>query len=101
DTQFKQQNNFCDATNGRSGTSLLNSTVMIFSGSSPLYKGGRLAGAVGISGDGIDQDDIIGSFGSENFEANPEIRIDRFFMRGIRIPFTKFPRHPHIGEEGD
>lgn len=101
DTQFKQQNNFCDATNGRSGTSLLNSTVMIFSGSSPLYKGGRLAGAIGISGDGIDQDDIIGAYGSENFEANPEIRIDRFFMRGIRIPFTKFPRHPHIGEEGD
>lgn len=99
DTNFKRQNFFCDASNGKTG-SVLNSTTMIFTGSSPLFKNGKLAGAVGISGDGIDQDDIIGSYGSENFEAPPEMRIDRFFMRGIRIPFTKFPRHPHIGEEG-
>lgn len=99
DTAFKQSTFFCDASNGRSRTSLFNSTTMIFTGSSPLYKNGNLAGAVGISGDGIDQDDIIGSYGSENFEAPPERRVDRFFMRGIRIPFTKFPRHPHIGEE--
>ncbi len=99
DTNFKQQNFFCDPSNGKSGTNVLNSTVMVFTGSSPLYKAGKLAGAVGISGDGIDQDDIIGSYGSENFQAVPDIRIDRFFMRGIRIPFTKFPRHPHIGEE--
>lgn len=91
-------NHFCDATNGRA-KNLLNSTVMIFSGSSPLAKNGVIAGAIGISGDGIDQDDIIGSYGSQFFEAPPDKRIDRFFMRGIRIPFTKFPRHPHIGEE--
>jgi len=92
------QNFYCDATNGRA-KSLLNSTLMIFSGSSPVQKNGILAGAIGISGDGIDQDDIIGSYGSQNFEIQPEKRIDRFFMRGIRIPYTKFPRHPHIGEE--
>lgn len=97
-TTFKQQQFFCDATNGKAG-SVLNSTLMIFAGSSPLTKNGKLAGAVGISGDGIDQDDIIGAYGSENFEALPDQRIDRFFMRGIRIVFTKFPRHPHIGEE--
>jgi uncharacterized protein GlcG (DUF336 family) len=89
---------FCDATNGRA-KSLLNSTLMIFTGSSPVQKNGILSGAIGISGDGIDQDDIIGSYGSENFEIAPDKRIDRFFMRGIRIPYTKFPRHPHIGEE--
>lgn len=99
DTNFKKANFFCDASNGKSGTNLFNSTTMIFTGSSPLYKSTGLVGAVGISGDGIDQDDIIGSYGSENFEAPPEMRVDRFFMRGIRIPFTKFPRHPHIGEE--
>lgn len=99
DTNFKRANFFCDASNGKSGTNLFNSTTMIFTGSSPLYKSTGLVGAVGISGDGIDQDDIIGSYGSENFEAPPEMRVDRFFMRGIRIPFTKFPRHPHIGEE--
>jgi uncharacterized protein GlcG (DUF336 family) len=91
---------FCDATNGRA-ESLLNNTLMVFTGSSLLQKDGNLAGAIGISGDGIDQDDIIGSFGSENFEIAPDKRIDRFFMRGIRIPYTKFPRHPHLGEESD
>lgn len=89
---------FCDASNGRADD-VLNSTVMIFSGSSPLAKNGQLAGAIGISGDGIDQDDIIGSYGSEHFEIPPAQRIDRFFMRGIRIPYTHFPRHPHLGEE--
>lgn len=92
------ENFFCDATNGNAND-LLNSTLMIFSGSSPVAKNGVLAGAIGISGDGIDQDDIIGSYGSENFEIQPDQRIDRFFMRGIRIPYTKFPRHPHLGEE--
>ncbi|MBL8149752.1 MAG: hypothetical protein JNN15_07475 [Blastocatellia bacterium] len=92
--------NFCDATNGRA-FSLLNNTAMVFAGSSPLFKGGRQAGAIGISGDGIDQDDIISAFGSEFFEAPPERRVDRFFFRGIRIPYTKFPRHPNIGEGED
>ncbi|MEW6733763.1 MAG: hypothetical protein AB1489_20715 [Acidobacteriota bacterium] len=89
---------FCDASNGRA-FKILNNTVMIFAGSSPIFKNGQFAGAVGISGDGIDQDDIISAYGSENFEAPPERRSDRFFMRGIRLPYTKFPRHPHLGEE--
>ncbi|MEW6738179.1 MAG: hypothetical protein AB1489_43295, partial [Acidobacteriota bacterium] len=89
---------FCDVT-GDAKLGILNNTVMIFSGSSPIFKNGRFAGAVGISGDGIDQDDIISSFGSENFEAPPDRRSDRAFVRGIRLPYTKFPRHPHIGEE--
>ncbi|MCS6884633.1 MAG: hypothetical protein RMM17_03425 [Acidobacteriota bacterium] len=91
--------NFCDASNGRTRTNLFNNGLMIFSGSSLLYKENRLVGAIGISGDGTDQDDIISAFGSEGFEAPPEIRSDRFFMRGVRIPYTKFPRHPHLGEE--
>jgi hypothetical protein len=72
---------------------------MIFSGSSPVFKNGQFAGAVGISGDGIDQDDIISAYGSENFEVPPERRSDRLVIRGVRMPYTKFPRHPHIGEE--
>jgi len=72
----------------------LNNGIQIFPGSVPLYKGGKLVGALGISGDGVDQDDIISTMGSAGFESPPEIRSDRIFVRGVRLPFTKFPRHP-------
>jgi uncharacterized protein GlcG (DUF336 family) len=71
--------------------------IQIFPGSVPLYKNGQLAGAIGISGDGVDQDDIIAHKGSAGFESPPEIRSDRVFVRGVRLPFTKFPRHPNRG----
>jgi uncharacterized protein GlcG (DUF336 family) len=69
--------------------------IQIFPGSVPLYKNGRLVGAIGISGDGVDQDDLIAAMGSAGFEAPAEIRADRFFVRGVRLPYVKFPRHPN------
>ncbi len=68
----------------------------IFAGSVPLYKNGVLVGAIGISGDGIDQDDIVASAGSVGFEAPEAIRADQFFVRGVRLPYVKFPRHPNL-----
>ncbi len=62
----------------------------------PLYKNGRLVGGVGCSGDGGEQEDIVVGFGSAGFEADPNIRSDRLFVRGVRIPWLKFPRHPEI-----
>ncbi len=69
--------------------------IQIFAGSVPLYKDGRLVGAIGVSGDGIDQDDLIAAMGSAGFESPVEIRADRVFVRGVRLPFVKFPRHPN------
>ncbi|HKY05199.1 MAG TPA: heme-binding protein, partial [Blastocatellia bacterium] len=69
--------------------------IQIFAGSVPLYKDGRLVGAIGVSGDGIDQDDLIAAMGSAGFESPAEIRADRLFVRGVRLPFVKFPRHPN------
>lgn len=92
------ETHFCDATNGRA-MNLLNSGLMIFSGSSPLSKNGNLVGAIGISGDGTNQDDIISAYGSKDYEIVPDRRCDRIFMRAERLPYTKFPRHPHLGEE--
>jgi uncharacterized protein GlcG (DUF336 family) len=69
--------------------------IQIFPGSVPLFKNGRLAGAIGVSGDGVDQDDLIASMGSAAFEAPADIRSDRLFVRGIRLPYVKFPRHPN------
>jgi hypothetical protein len=70
--------------------------ITIFPGGIPLFKGGRLAGAIGISGDGIDQDDLISSAGSAGFEAPPERRADQLEIRGVRLPWVKFPRHPEL-----
>lgn len=68
----------------------------IFAGSVPLYKNGVLVGAIGVSGDGIDQDDIIAATGSVGFEAPEAIRADQIFVRGVRLPWVKFPRHPNL-----
>ena len=38
--------------------------IQIFPGSAPLYKNGVLVGAIGISGDGVDQDDLIAAAGN-------------------------------------
>jgi uncharacterized protein GlcG (DUF336 family) len=77
------------------GISNIPNGTQIFPGSVPLYKNGRFAGAIGVSGDGVDQDDLIASMGSAGFEAPVEIRADRVFVRGVRLPYVKFPRHPN------
>jgi uncharacterized protein GlcG (DUF336 family) len=69
--------------------------TQIFPGSVPLFKNGKLVGGIGISGDGVDQDDLIAAMGSTGFESPADIRTDRVFVRGVRLPFVKFPRHPN------
>lgn len=70
--------------------------LQIFAGSVPLYKNGKLVGAIGISGDGIDQDDLIAAAGSVGFAPPAQIRADQIFVRGVRLPFLKFPRSPNL-----
>ena len=52
-------NDCAPGLNGR-----LKNGLQIFAGSVPLYRGNTLIGAIGISGDGIDQDDTVAFFGS-------------------------------------
>jgi uncharacterized protein GlcG (DUF336 family) len=70
--------------------------IQIFPGSVPLYKNGELVGGIGVSGDGVDQDDIISAAGSNGFEAPAAIRSDQIIVRGTRLPFVKFPRSPNL-----
>ena len=70
--------------------------IQIFPGSVPLYKNGLLVGGVGISGDGVDQDDLVAAMASAGFEAPIELRSDRVFVRDVRLPWVKFPRHPNL-----
>jgi uncharacterized protein GlcG (DUF336 family) len=70
--------------------------IQIFAGSVPLYKNGTLVGAIGISGDGIDQDDMIAAAGANGFSPPVTVRSDQIFVRGVRLPFLKFPRSPNL-----
>jgi uncharacterized protein GlcG (DUF336 family) len=70
------------------------SGVVFFPGSVGLFKNGVLVGGLGISGDGVDQDDYVTSGGSAGFEAPTAIRADQIFIDGVRLPYFKFPRNP-------
>jgi uncharacterized protein GlcG (DUF336 family) len=70
--------------------------IQIFAGSTPLFKNGVLVGAIGISGDGIDQDDLISAAGANGFSPPVAVRSDQIFVRGVRLPFLKFPRSPNL-----
>ena len=70
--------------------------ITIFPGGFPLYRNGVLIGAIGVSGDGIDQDDLVAAAGASLFQAPVPIRADRTQYRGARLPFAKFPRNPAL-----
>lgn len=70
--------------------------ITIFPGGFPLYRNGVLIGGIGVSGDGIDQDDLIGMAGGSLFLPPPGIRADRFDYRNARLPYAKFPRNPSL-----
>ncbi|MBK8302277.1 MAG: heme-binding protein [Chloracidobacterium sp.] len=70
--------------------------IQIFAGGIPLYRGNVLVGAIGVSGDGIDQDDLIAAGGANNFAPPQGMWSDKFFVRGVRLPFLKFPARPFL-----
>ena len=70
------------------------SGVVFFPGSAGLYRNGILVGGLGVSGDGVDQDDYVTSGGTGGFEAPANIRADQIMDQGVRLPYFKFPRNP-------
>jgi uncharacterized protein GlcG (DUF336 family) len=78
-------------------TPILANGFQIFAGSAALFKNGVLVGAIGVSGDGIDQDDFVAATGSFGFEAPAAVRSDQLLIRNVRLPYVKYPRHPNIG----
>src|SRR5579859_137660 len=70
------------------------SGVVFFPGSVPLYRNGVLVGGLGISGDGVDQDDFVAAGGSAGFEAPAGIRADQVVIQSVRLPYLKFPSNP-------
>ncbi|WP_108788336.1 heme-binding protein [Erythrobacter sp. Alg231-14] len=91
--------------------SRLDNGIQIFPGSVPIYRGNQLVGGIGVSGDGIDQDDMISFLGLHNAgvrtgtigNAPNEIRADRIVvtvngrqtrLRYINCPFAPFLDDP-------
>jgi uncharacterized protein GlcG (DUF336 family) len=81
-------------TQGFQPAGLNQSGIVFFPGSLPLYKNGVLAGGVGVSGDGVEQDDFVTAGGAKGFEAPAGTTADNIFVRGVRLPYLKFPRNP-------
>ena len=70
------------------------SGIVFFPGSAGLYRNGTLVGGLGVSGDGVDQDDYVTNAGTAGFAAPASIRADQIMDQGVRLPYFKFPRNP-------
>lgn len=71
--------------------------VVFFPGSTAVYVAGGLKGGYGISGDGVDQDDVVTFYGARGFSAPANIQAVQFYVRGIRLPYIKFSRTATVG----
>jgi uncharacterized protein GlcG (DUF336 family) len=83
--------------------------IQIFPGSVPIYRGSTLIGAIGVSGDGIDQDDMISFLGVSNAgaklggfgNADPAMRSDQIVIgladgASVRLRYVSCPFAPFL-----
>jgi uncharacterized protein GlcG (DUF336 family) len=71
--------------------------VVFFPGSSGLYVPGGttiLIGGLGVSGDGVDEDDVTTVSAESGFGAPPPIQVSNFPFQGILLPYQLFNRNP-------
>lgn len=91
------------------GNPRLANGIQIFPGSVPIYRGTTLVGAIGVSGDGIDQDDMISFLGLNNGAARTggglgnaprDMRADRILVqvgsRQVRLRYVGCPFAPFL-----
>lgn len=90
---------------GCTGLDRAKNGIQIFPGSVPLYRGEKLIGAIGVSGDGVDQDDMISFLGTANASkllngsvgnAPKARRADNLAPRGVgtRLRYVQCPQAP-------
>jgi hypothetical protein len=88
----------------------LGNGLQIFPGGVPIYRGGTVIGAIGVSGDGVDQDDMIaflgvhdagqalaGAFGN----APVERRTDTLTPQATRLRYVQCPQAPFLNSSDD
>jgi uncharacterized protein GlcG (DUF336 family) len=81
--------------------------TQVFPGSVPIYRGAQLVGGIGVSGDGVDQDDMIaflavhqagkqlGGFGN----ADKAMRADHLTPQGTRLRYVNCPITPFLDSD--
>ncbi len=82
--------------------------LQIFAGAVPIFRGGTLIGAIGISGDGIDQDDMMAFLGLHNAgvalggaigNAPTGIRTDTVSIQGGNLRYVSCPVAPFLDSQ--
>ena len=83
--------------------------MQIFPGSVPIYRGSQLVGGIGVSGDGVDQDDLVAfmglyhasqSLGTVN-EAPAAMRADQLSHGGVHLRFVECPQSPYLNSQDE
>ena len=80
--------------------------LQIFPGSVPIYRGSTLVGGIGVSGDGVDQDDMIAFLGLHEAgqllgtinNAPAAMRADQLQPQGTRLRFVQCPQSPYLDD---
>lgn len=83
----------------------LQNGLQIFPGGVPIYRDHTLVGAIGVSGDGVDQDDMVAFLGVDRAgrllggfgNAPADLRSDRLVPAGSRLRYVGCPQAPFLG----
>ncbi len=84
--------------------------VQVFPGSVPIYRGSTLVGGLGVSGDGVDQDDMVSFLGLYNAgvvlngtiaNAPPAMRADQLAPQGVHLRYVQCPQSPFLDSNAD
>ena len=94
-----------DVAQNCTGIRRLPNGIQIFPGSVPIYRGSTLVGGIGISGDGVDQDDMVSFLGLYNAgvrlggsiaNAPPAMRADQLAPQGSHLRYVECPQAPFL-----
>ncbi|MBQ0753562.1 MAG: heme-binding protein [Gammaproteobacteria bacterium] len=81
--------------------------IQIFPGSVPIYRGNVLVGGIGVSGDGVDQDDMIAFLGLHNAGARlgtinnapAAMRASQLSALGVKLRYVQCPQTPFLNSD--
>ena len=88
---------------GNTGIAGLKNGIQVFPGGFPIYRGNVLIGGVGVSGDGVDQDDMISFLGLSRAgaamntgmaHAPAASRADTLLLQGTHLRYAQCPQTP-------
>jgi uncharacterized protein GlcG (DUF336 family) len=94
-----------DVPQNCTGIPRLPNGIQIFPGSVPIYRGNVLVGGIGVSGDGVDQDDMVSFLGLDNASsklagkianAPTSMRADQLAPQGTHLRYVECPQAPFL-----